>query len=187
MTLIINYQKLLCFCQNIGINLNTRRKNTFYCILKITRRVPVVKQKLITCHEHYNPLNYFVWFLLLNLLLLCSGSQMIVCPLLAIVSSFLRLTGSDNPFGILNLFLIKCEYKNNQKLKFVSSYLKDIRSRINMFNCYSIQCIALRVIVMLFNATFSNMSVISWWSALLMQETRIPRKSTDRSQVTDKL
>jgi hypothetical protein len=34
---------------------------------------------------------------------------------------------------------------------------------------------------MVFNATFNNISVISWWSVLLMEET------TDLSQVTDKL
>jgi hypothetical protein len=36
---------------------------------------------------------------------------------------------------------------------------------------------------MVFNATFNNISVISWRSALLVQETE---KSTDLSQVTDK-
>jgi hypothetical protein len=40
---------------------------------------------------------------------------------------------------------------------------------------------------MVFNATFNNISVISWWSALLMEETKVPRKTTDLSQVTDKL
>ena len=34
---------------------------------------------------------------------------------------------------------------------------------------------------MMLNATFNNMSVISWWSVLLVKET------TDLSQVTDKL
>ena len=31
-----------------------------------------------------------------------------------------------------------------------------------------------RVRVMVFNATFNNLSVISWWSVLLMEETRVP-------------
>ena len=42
----------------------------------------------------------------------------------------------------------------------------------------------LRVIVMVFNATFSNISVISWQSVLLVEETE---KTTDLSQATDKL
>ena len=40
---------------------------------------------------------------------------------------------------------------------------------------------------MVFNATFNNISVISWWWDLLMEETEYPKKITDLSQVTDKL
>ena len=36
---------------------------------------------------------------------------------------------------------------------------------------------------MVFNATFNNISVISWWSVLLVY----PEKTTNLSQVTDKL
>ena len=38
-----------------------------------------------------------------------------------------------------------------------------------------------------FSATFNNISVISWWSVLLMEKTGYPEKTTDLSQVTDKL
>ena len=37
---------------------------------------------------------------------------------------------------------------------------------------------------MVFNTTFNNISVISWWSVLLVED---PEKTTDLSQVTDKL
>ena len=37
---------------------------------------------------------------------------------------------------------------------------------------------------MVFNATFNNISVISWWSVLLVEELE---KTTDQLQVTDKL
>ena len=37
------------------------------------------------------------------------------------------------------------------------------------------------------NATFSNISVISWQSDLLVEETGEPEKTTYLSQVTDKL
>jgi hypothetical protein len=37
---------------------------------------------------------------------------------------------------------------------------------------------------MVFNAPFNNISVISWWSVLLVEETE---KTTDLLQVTDKL
>jgi hypothetical protein len=40
---------------------------------------------------------------------------------------------------------------------------------------------------MMFNATFNDISVISWWLVLLMEETGVPEKTTDLSQVTDKL
>ena len=28
--------------------------------------------------------------------------------------------------------------------------------------------------IMIFNATFNNISVISWWSVILVEETRVP-------------
>ena len=39
---------------------------------------------------------------------------------------------------------------------------------------------------MVFNATFNNISVISWRSVLLVEETEYLEKTTDLSQVTDK-
>ena len=41
---------------------------------------------------------------------------------------------------------------------------------------------------MVFNATFNNISAISWRSALLVEETRVPEGNhRDLSKVTDKL
>ena len=40
---------------------------------------------------------------------------------------------------------------------------------------------------MLFNATFNNISVISWQSVLLVEEVGVPEITTDLPQVTDKL
>ena len=37
------------------------------------------------------------------------------------------------------------------------------------------------------NATFNNISAISWRSLLLMEETGVPEKTINLSQVTDKL
>ena len=39
---------------------------------------------------------------------------------------------------------------------------------------------------MVLNASFNNISVILWWSVLLVEETGVPRE-TDLPQVTDKL
>ena len=41
--------------------------------------------------------------------------------------------------------------------------------------------------VIVFNATFNNISVLSWRLVLLVEETEVPEKTTDLSQVTDKL
>ena len=41
--------------------------------------------------------------------------------------------------------------------------------------------------VMVFNATFNNITLISWRSVLLVEETEYPEKNTDLPQVTDKL
>ena len=40
---------------------------------------------------------------------------------------------------------------------------------------------------MVFNVTFNNISVISWMSVLLVEETGIHGENTDLPQVTDKL
>jgi hypothetical protein len=38
---------------------------------------------------------------------------------------------------------------------------------------------------MVFNAIFNNISVISWWSVLLVEETGVPGETTNLSQFTD--
>ena len=43
------------------------------------------------------------------------------------------------------------------------------------------------VCLMVFNATFNNISVISWWSVLLVEETVGHRENHQPVQVTDKL
>ena len=40
---------------------------------------------------------------------------------------------------------------------------------------------------MVFHVTFSNISVISWLSVLLVEEAEDPEKTTNMLQVTDKL
>ena len=49
-----------------------------------------------------------------------------------------------------------------------------------LFVCF-VECL------MVLNATFNNISVISWWSVLLVEETRGHGENNDLSQVTDKL
>ena len=40
---------------------------------------------------------------------------------------------------------------------------------------------------MVFDATYNNISAILWQSVLWVEETRVPEKTTDLLQVTDKL
>ena len=47
--------------------------------------------------------------------------------------------------------------------------------------------LCLFVCLMVFNAIFNNISVISWQSVLLVEETGGPKKTTDLSQVTAKI
>jgi len=50
-----------------------------------------------------------------------------------------------------------------------------------------IHLLTVMVSAMVFNATFNNISVISWQSVLLVKEPECPEKTTDLQQVTDKL
>ena len=44
-----------------------------------------------------------------------------------------------------------------------------------------------KVRVMVFNATFNNISAISWRSVLMVEETRVPGENHSLSPVADKL
>jgi hypothetical protein len=39
--------------------------------------------------------------------------------------------------------------------------------------------------VKVFNATFNNISAISWWTVLLVEETEDPERTTDLPQITN--
>ena len=43
-----------------------------------------------------------------------------------------------------------------------------------MMKIFTLVLLRVRVIVMVFNVTFNNILVISWWSALLVVETGVP-------------
>ena len=60
---------------------------------------------------------------------------------------------------------------------------------MNRLHCLIEKSVCLFVCLMVFNATFNNISVISWRSVLLIwwRKPEDPEKITDLSQVTDKL
>ena len=48
---------------------------------------------------------------------------------------------------------------------------------IRMYNVYLRKYLVVMVVVMVFNATFNNISAIMWWSVLLVEETGVPREN----------
>jgi hypothetical protein len=58
---------------------------------------------------------------------------------------------------------------------------------LSLFFQTDVHSILMRVRVIVFSATFDNISAITWRSVLLVEETGVPGKTTDMPQVTDKL
>jgi hypothetical protein len=86
-------------------------------VTRLTRRVPLVEQKLLTLPEHLSPPRLLVGFVLLDLLFYMYVLFLYRCLsfctflLLAIVLSvLLRFTNSDYPFDIFKLFLYSIEH-----------------------------------------------------------------------------
>ena len=52
---------------------------------------------------------------------------------------------------------------------------------------HRLEFISWRFRFMVFNATFNNISIISWWSVLLVEETGVPGETINLPLVTDKL
>ena len=58
---------------------------------------------------------------------------------------------------------------SNHKPGILSNYIR-------MYNVYLRKYMVV-VVVLVFNATFNNISVISWWSTLLVEETGVTREN----------
>ena len=52
-----------------------------------------------------------------------------------------------------------------------------LNNYIRMYNVYLRKYMVVVVVVLVFNATFNNISVISWWSTLLVEETGVTREN----------
>jgi hypothetical protein len=90
--------------------------------------------------------------------------------------SVFRFTDSDYPFDILNSSV----YWQINFIHVIFHYLENIPF-IPLVASDSISHIAatlkLWINVMLFNATFNNISVISWWPVLSVEETRVSEEN----------
>ena len=63
------------------------------------------------------------------------------------------------------------------------TYMSSVLTKTSVFYCGDWQLRGLWVMVVVFNATFNNSSVISWWSALLVEETvGVPDENHRRPQ-----
>jgi hypothetical protein len=64
---------------------------------------------------------------------------------------------------------VKITALSNHKPGILSNYIR-------MYNVYLRKYMVV-VVVLVFNATFNNISVISWWSTLLVEETGVTREN----------
>ena len=80
---------------------------------------------------------------------------------------------------MLQLKLIKLYYS----IKLVQCTLIQLHLHV----CQTNLCQCRGFEVMVFNATFNNILAISWWSFYWWRKPEYPEKTTDLSQVTDKL
>jgi hypothetical protein len=64
---------------------------------------------------------------------------------------------------------------NKKKIKYI--YLHLIQIKYNLWQRSEQVFISTKVWLMMLNATFNNISVISWHSVLLVEETRVPREN----------
>jgi hypothetical protein len=70
----------------------------------------------------------------------------------------LNLLITESPMAIQIYVFVDCGHVNNQNLMFSTFWVMRIR-------------------VVVYNATFNNISAISWQSVLLVKETGIPREN----------
>ena len=76
--------------------------------------------------------------------------------------------------------MIECSLKMLDAVYDLMLYnLNNVRFQFSFIVCI--------LLVMVFNATFNNISAISWWSVLLVEETGVPRENHRPAQVTDNL
>ena len=74
-------------------------------------------------------------------------------------------------------------YVGNIKMEKLYRYNREVST----LNRQCLDNILMRVRVMVLNATFNNVSIISWQSNLLVKETGVHGETADLPQVTDKL
>ena len=138
-------------------------------LLEQLHRDLVEQDQLTLLQDHLISPPFVVGVVLLNLEFSVQFFVDLVCPSLAIVLSILRFTPTDYHFGTVKHFIYAMY---DQLHGCVNKF--SISGRIKTFQFW----------FMVLNATFNSFSIISfyWW-----RKPEYPEKSTDLSQVTDKL
>ena len=89
-------------------------------VTRVTRRVPLVEQELLTLPEHLSSPLFLVGFVLLDLLfymcVFCCCLSFVLFLLIIVLSVLLWYKDSDYPFGIFKLFLQQMG-KSNSRLR----------------------------------------------------------------------
>ena len=85
--------------------------------------------------------------------------------LVFIVLSVLRYSDSDYPFVIFKLLWIDVKLFVSMRLYNFINHTLYVPSSMTMFTGYGLRCL---------RSTFNNISVISWLSVLLVEETKVP-------------
>jgi hypothetical protein len=111
---------------------------------------------------------------------------------LANKSSLLRFDNADMSDSKIRNRSIRNSSNTNERDKGLTDFLQNMNKSKPMSRLTAVE-VSTRGIhdiyswFMVFNATFNNFSVVSWWSVLLVEEKKYLEKSTDLSQVTDEL
>ena len=121
-------------------------------VIRVTRWVPLVERELFTLKEYNEFTPSFCRVQAVQSSFLCFALWIIICPfvlfLLAIIWFVLRLTASDQPFGIFKLFLpaSHCIYvcigcylmlTNNRKIHLQTMICLKASSCYPFLSCYS--------------------------------------------------
>jgi hypothetical protein len=96
-------------------------------------------------------------------------------------SNVINARGRTHFVGLLHFNISVCDFLIFGILEKALYFLQAFRMRITtsliplIYNNCTLSIV--NIMVMVFNPTFDNISVISWWSVLLVEETEIPREN----------
>jgi hypothetical protein len=97
------------------------QSDMFDVVTRLTRRLPLVEQELLTLLEHLSAPPVFSegsCYSIFSFVCMFCRSLFVLFPLAIVLSVLLRFTDSDYPFGIFKLFLINLSNKSTRYLPY---------------------------------------------------------------------